>query len=99
MGVAKAGLESVNRYLARDLGPKGIRVNLVAAGPLRTTAAKAIPGLADLEQAWGDRAPLGWELTDTEPAAKACLTLLSDWLPATTGEVLHVDGGYHAIGA
>jgi meromycolic acid enoyl-[acyl-carrier-protein] reductase len=99
MGVAKAGLESTNRYLARYLGPKGIRVNLVSAGPLRTMAAKSIPGFIDFETAWVNRAPLGWELTDTEPAARTCLALLSDWFPATTGEIVHSDGGFHAVGA
>jgi enoyl-[acyl-carrier protein] reductase I len=98
MGVAKAGLESTARYLARDLGPKGIRVNLVAAGPLRTMAAKSIPGFEQFEEAWTERAPLGWKLTDPEPAARACLALLSDWFPATTGEMVHVDGGFHAVG-
>ncbi|NYT95817.1 enoyl-ACP reductase FabI [Salinispora sp. H7-4] len=99
MGVAKAGLESASRYLALHLGPKGIRSNLVAAGPLRTVAAKSIPGFEQFEDAWSARAPLGWNLTDCEPAARACLALLSDWFPATTGEIVHVDGGYHAIGA
>jgi meromycolic acid enoyl-[acyl-carrier-protein] reductase len=99
MGVAKAGLESTSRYLASYLGPKGIRSNLVSAGPLRTMAAKAIPGFERFEEGWVQRAPLGWVLTDTEPAAKACLALLSDWFPATTGEIVHVDGGYHAVGA
>jgi enoyl-[acyl-carrier protein] reductase I len=99
MGVAKAGLESTSRYLARYLGPQGIRSNLVSAGPLRTMAAKAIPGFGQFEEEWEKRAPLGWALTDTEPAARACLALLSDWFPATTGEVVHVDGGYHAVGA
>ncbi len=99
MGVAKAGLESASRYLALHLGSKGIRSNLVAAGPLRTIAAKSIPGFEQFEDAWSERAPLGWSLTDSEPAAKACLALLSDWFPATTGEIVHVDGGYHAIGA
>src|SRR5215218_9936826 len=99
MGVAKAGLESAGRYLARDLGPRGVRVNLVAAGPQRTMAAKSIPGFAAFEEAWQARAPLGWDITDTEPAARACVALLSDWFPATTGEIVHVDGGYHAIGA
>jgi enoyl-[acyl-carrier protein] reductase I len=98
MGVAKAGLESTSRYLARYLGPKGIRVNLVAAGPLRTMAAKSIPGFEKFEEAWSERAPLGWNLTDQEPAARACLALLSDWFPATTGEIVHVDGGFHALG-
>jgi len=99
MGVAKAGLESASRYLARELGPQGVRVNLVAAGPLRTMAAKSIPGFDKFEGAWVERAPLGWDLGDQEPAARACLALLSDWFPATTGEIVHVDGGYHAIGA
>jgi enoyl ACP reductase len=99
MGVAKAGLESANRYLARYLGTKGIRVNLVSAGPLRTMAAKSIPGFDAFEDAWIGRAPLGWDLTDQEPAAKACLALMSDWFPATTGEIVHVDGGFHAVGA
>jgi meromycolic acid enoyl-[acyl-carrier protein] reductase len=99
MGVAKAGLESASRYLALHLGKQGIRSNLVAAGPLRTIAAKSIPGFDQFEDAWTERAPLGWSLTDQEPAARACLALLSDWFPATTGEIVHVDGGYHAIGA
>ena len=98
MGVAKAAFESTNRYLARDLGPKGIRCNLVAAGPIRTTAAKSIPGFAQFEQIWDDRAPLGWDVNDPVPAAKACAALLSDWFPATTGEIVHVDGGVHAMG-
>ena len=99
MGVAKAGLESCSRYLARYLGPHGIRVNLVAAGPLRTMAAKSIPGFAAFESVWPERAPLGWDITDPEPAARACVALLSDWFPATTGEIIHVDGGVHAVGA
>jgi meromycolic acid enoyl-[acyl-carrier-protein] reductase len=99
MGVAKAGLESCARYLARDLGPRGIRVNLMAAGPLRTMAAKSIPGFEGFEAMWGDRAPLGWDLSDPEPAARGCVALLSDWFPATTGEIVHVDGGAHAMGA
>jgi len=98
MGVAKAGLESCSRYLARDLGPEGIRVNLVSAGPLKTLAAKAIPGFEDLETAWKDRAPLGWDETDHEPTAKAVVALLSDFFPATSGEIVHVDGGFHAMG-
>jgi len=98
MGVAKAGLESCARYLARDLGPRGIRVNLVAAGPLRTMAAKSIPGFAQFEGMWPDRAPLGWDISDPEPAARACVALLSDWFPATTGEIVHADGGVHAVG-
>jgi enoyl ACP reductase len=98
MGVAKAGLESTTRYLARDLGPKGIRVNLVAAGPQRTMAAKSIPGFDQFEAAWMQRAPLGWSLTDSTAVAKAAAMLLSDWFPATTGEIVHVDGGFHAVG-
>ena len=98
MGVAKAGLESTARYLARDLGAEKIRVNLVSAGPLRTMAAKSIPGFEKFEGLWSDRAPLGWDITDPEPAAKACVALLSDWFPATSGEIVHVDGGAHAIG-
>ncbi len=99
MGVAKAAFESCARYLARDLGPQKIRVNLVAAGPVKTMAAKSIPGFAAFEDAWAPRAPLGWDVKDTEPVAKAVVALLSDWFPATTGEIVHVDGGYHAIGA
>jgi meromycolic acid enoyl-[acyl-carrier-protein] reductase len=99
MGVAKAALESTARYLARDLGADGIRVNLVAAGPIRTMAAKSIPGFAEFETVWQERAPLGWDLDDAEPAARACVALLSDWFPATTGEIVHVDGGVHSQGA
>ncbi len=99
MGVAKAAFESTARYLARDLGPASIRVNLVAAGPVRTIAAKSIPGFEQFEDAWSDRAPLGWNVKDAEPVAAACVALLSDLFPATTGDVIHVDGGYHAIGA
>lgn len=99
MGVAKAGLESTTRYLARELGPRGIRVNLVAAGPLKTMAARSIPGFAGFESIWAQRAPLGWDATDPTAAAQACVALLSDWFPATTGEILHVDGGVHAVGA
>src|SRR3954463_5874498 len=98
MGVAKAGLESVSRYLARELGPRHIRVNLVAAGPIRTMAAKSIPGFAVFEDTWSKAAPLGWDLYDQAAAGKACCALMSDWFPATTGEIIHVDGGYHAIG-
>lgn len=98
MGVAKAALESCARYLARDLGPQGIRVNLVSAGPLRTMAARSIPGFDSMEQMWTGRAPLGWDVGDPGPAAQACVALLSDWFPATTGEIVHVDGGTHAIG-
>ena len=99
MGVAKAGLESLNRYLARELGGKGIRVNLVAAGPVRTMAAKSIPGFAAFEDAWDGRAPLGWDVNDARGVARSTVALLSDWFPQTTGEIIHVDGGYHAIGA
>ena len=99
MGVAKAGLESTSRYLALHLGKQGIRSNLISAGPLRTMAAKSIPGFEQFEDAWAERAPLGWDLVDKEPAAKAICALLSDWFPATTGEIVHVDGGYHALGA
>ena len=99
MGVAKAGLESCSRYLARELGPRNVRVNLVAAGPLRTMAAKSIAGFEEFEGVWGTRAPLGWDVNDAEPTARACLALMSDWFPATTGEIVHVDGGVHAVGA
>jgi enoyl ACP reductase len=98
MGVAKAAFESTNRYLARDLGSRHIRANLVAAGPIRTTAAKSIPGFERFEEVWDERAPLGWNVNDAVPAAKACAALLSDWFPATTGEIVHVDGGVHAMG-
>ncbi|HAM03618.1 MAG TPA: enoyl-[acyl-carrier-protein] reductase FabI [Acidimicrobiaceae bacterium] len=98
MGVAKAALESLSRYLARDLGGHGVRVNLVAAGPVRTMAAKSIPSFSAFEDTWGERAPLGWDVTDAEPVAKACVALLSDLFPMTTGELLHVDGGVHAMG-
>jgi enoyl ACP reductase len=98
MGVAKAALESVARYLARDLGPSGIRVNLVAAGPLGTLAAKSIPGFAGLADAWGRQAPLGWDLEDTGPVADAICLLLSDFARGITGEIVHVDGGFHAMG-
>ena len=99
MGVAKAALESTARYLARDLGPNKVRVNLVCAGPVRTMAAKSIPGFEAFEAAWTDRAPLGWDVHDAEPVARACVALLSDLFPMTTGEMVHVDGGYHAMGA
>jgi enoyl ACP reductase len=98
MGAAKAALESTSRYLARELGPEGVRVNLVAAGPLRTMAMKSIPGSSQFEEAWEKQAPLGWSVTDTEPSGKAVCALLSDWFPATTGEIVHVDGGFHAVG-
>jgi meromycolic acid enoyl-[acyl-carrier-protein] reductase len=99
MGVAKAAFESCARYLARDLGPEGVRVNLVAAGPIKTMAAKAIPGFPEFEKVWAERAPLSWDVTDPEPAARACVALMSDWFPRTTGEIVHVDGGVHAVGA
>jgi enoyl-[acyl-carrier protein] reductase I len=98
MGVAKAALESTSRYLARELGPRRVRVNLVAAGPIRTMAAKSIPGFAMFEDAWDGRAPLGWDNEDAGPVARSTLALLSDWFPATTGELIHVDGGFHAMG-
>ncbi|MFO8074740.1 MAG: enoyl-ACP reductase FabI [Actinomycetota bacterium] len=97
MGVAKAGLESVARYLARDLGPQGTRVNLVAAGPLKTTAARSIEGF-EMFAEWHRRAPLGWDVTDPEPVGRVVCALLSDWMPAVTGEIVHVDGGTHAMG-
>jgi enoyl-[acyl-carrier protein] reductase I len=99
MGVAKAAFESTARYLARDLGPQGVRVNLIAAGPIRTMAAKSIPGFDDFEAVWSTRAPLTWDLDDPEPAARGVVALLSDWFPATTGEIIHVDGGVHSQGA
>lgn len=98
MGVAKAGLEATCRYVARDLGPQGTRVNLVAAGPLRTIAAKSIAGFGSIDEAWGDLAPLGWDVEDPEPVARVVCALLSDWMPAVTGSVVHADGGAHAIG-
>ncbi len=97
MGVAKSALQSVNRYLAKSLGPGGIRCNLVSAGPVKTMAAKSIPSFAQFEDIWDTRAPLGWDVNDPLPVAKACVALLSDWFPATTGEVIHVDGGFNAM--
>ena len=100
MGVCKAALAATVRYLARDLGPKGIRVNALAAGPLNTIAAKGIPGFKSLEQAWGRQAPLGWDSRNShETVGRTACALLSDWMPSTTGEQVHVDGGYHSIGA
>ncbi len=99
MGFAKGALESCNRYLARDLAPHGVRCNLVSAGPLNTLAAKAIPGFELFEDEFGKRAPLGWDLDDLEPTARTVVALLSDFFPKTTGEIVHVDGGYHAMGA
>ncbi|MDX5318793.1 MAG: enoyl-ACP reductase FabI [Actinomycetes bacterium] len=98
MGVAKAAFEATARYLARDLGPDGIRVNLVSAGPIRTTAATHIPGFEVMEGRWDERAPLGWDVHDPEPTARSVVALCSDWFPATTGEIVHVDGGVHAMG-
>ena len=98
MGVAKSALESLNRYLAKELGPKGVRCNLVAAGPVKTMAAKSIPGFSRFEDVWSERAPLGWDVYDSSAVAKAIVVLLSDWFPMTTGEIVHVDGGFHAMG-
>jgi enoyl-[acyl-carrier protein] reductase I len=98
MGVAKAALESTSRYLARDLGPQGIRVNLVAAGPIKTLAARSIPGFQQFEDVWDERSPLGWDVRqDADAVARSCAALLSDWFPKTTGEIVHVDGGFHAV--
>jgi len=99
MGVAKAALESVSRYLARDLGPRGIRVNLVSAGPLGTVAARGIPGFEGLAELWRSQAPLGWDVEDPAPVADAICFLLSDYARAISGEIVHVDGGFHAVGA
>jgi enoyl-[acyl-carrier protein] reductase I len=100
MGVAKAALEGLARYLARDLGPRNVRVNLVAAGPVRTVAARSIPGFDRWEDTWGERAPLGWDVrADGDAVGRACVALLSDLFPRTTGEIVHVDGGHHAVGA
>ena len=99
MGVAKSAFESTARYLARYLGPQQIRVNLVAAGPIKTVAARSIPGFSRFEDVWDERAPLGWDVKDSSAVAKACVVLLSDWFPQTTGEVVHVDGGYHSTSA
>ena len=99
MGVAKAAFESCARYLARDLGKRNVRINLVSAGPVRTMAAKGIPGFDGLASVWENRAPLAWDVSDAEPAARAVVALLSDWFPKTTGEIVHVDGGVHAMGA
>ena len=99
MGVSKSALESTSRYLARYLGPEGVRVNLVAAGPLDTLAKRAIPGADTFNEVWRERAPLGWDTADIVPTARAVVALLSDWFPKTTGEMVHVDGGVHAMGA
>ena len=97
MGVAKAAFEATNRYCAHAYGPAGIRCNLVAAGPISTTAANSIPAFRRFAE-WGEHSPLGWDISDPTPAAKGCVALLSDWFPATTGEIVHVDGGFHATG-
>lgn len=99
MGVSKSALESTSRYLARYLGPEGIRVNLVAAGPLETLAKKAIGGADEFNNVWASRAPIGWDPRDMTPTARAVVALLSDWFPKTTGEMVHVDGGLHSTGA
>ena len=99
MGVAKSAFESTARYLAKSLGPDGIRVNLVSAGPIRTMAAKSIPGFSDFEDSWQARAPMGWDVYDQHSVARTTLAMMSDWFPMTTGEIIHVDGGYHAMGA
>ena len=99
MGVAKAALESVARYLARDLGPEGIRVNLVSAGPLGTVAAQGIPGFEQLAELWRRQAPLGWDTADATPVARAICWLLSEYAQGISGEIVHVDGGFHAVGA
>jgi meromycolic acid enoyl-[acyl-carrier-protein] reductase len=99
MGVAKAAMESLNRYLARDLGPHKVRSNLIAAGPIKTMAAKSIPGFSKFEDRWTELAPLGWDVNDSSAVAKSVVAMMSDWFPSTTGEIIHVDGGYHAVGA
>jgi meromycolic acid enoyl-[acyl-carrier-protein] reductase len=99
MGPAKAALEATSRYLARDLGKQNIRCNLVSAGPIGSMAAKSIPGFTELADVWNHRSPLEWDLSDPEPAGRGVVALLSDWFPKTTGEIVHVDGGLHAIGA
>ncbi len=91
--------EHTSRYLARDLGPENIRANLIAAGPIRTMAAKSIPGFEEFEKVWNERSPLQWDVTDPVPAAQTSVALLSDWFPKTTAEIIHVDGGLHAMGA
>lgn len=99
MGVAKSALQSVTRYLARDLGPSNIRVNAVSAGPLGTVAAKSIPGFSAFDRVWKERSPLQWDASNPDPVARMIAVLLSDWAPMTTGEVIHVDGGFHAVAA
>lgn len=97
MGVAKSALQSVTRYLARDLGPHNVRVNAVSAGPLGTVAAKSIPGFARFDDVWRERSPLLWDTSDPDPVARMVCVLLSDWAPMTSGEIIHVDGGFHAV--
>jgi len=99
MGVAKAALESTNRYLARAHGEANVRFNLVAAGPIRTIAAKSIPAFKEFEDVWPVHAPLGWDVRDSSAVSRSTVALLSDWFPATTGSIIHVDGGFHAVGA
>jgi meromycolic acid enoyl-[acyl-carrier-protein] reductase len=99
MGVAKSALQSVTRYLARDLGPHSVRVNAVSAGPLGTVAAKSIPGFAKFDEVWRERSPLAWDTSDPDPVARMVCVLLSDWAPMTSGEIVHVDGGFHAVAA
>ncbi|MFH8486558.1 enoyl-ACP reductase FabI [Streptomyces longisporoflavus] len=99
MGPAKAALEATSRYLARDLGKEDIRCNLISAGPIGSMAAKSIPGFADLADVWNTRSPLSWDMADPEPAGRGIVALLSDFFPKTTGEIIHVDGGVHMMGA
>ncbi|NJQ02084.1 enoyl-ACP reductase FabI [Streptomyces zingiberis] len=99
MGVAKAALESTSRYIARDLGARNVRCNLISAGPIKSIAAKSIPGFEELADVWNHRAPIGWDLADPEPAGRGVVGLLSDFFPKTTGEIVHVDGGVHMMGA
>ncbi|AKH81678.1 enoyl-ACP reductase [Streptomyces sp. CNQ-509] len=99
MGPAKAALEATSRYLARDLGKENVRCNLVSAGPIGSMAAKSIPGFSDLADVWNTRSPLEWDMADPEPAGRGVVALLSDWFPKTTGEIVHVDGGVHIMGA
>jgi len=99
MGPAKAALEATSRYIARELGKQNVRCNLISAGPIGSMAAKSIPGFAELADVWNTRSPLAWNMSDPEPAGRGVVALLSDWFPKTTGEIIHVDGGLHAVGA